>query len=86
MRDLPHDYIDLHAYPAWAPILRKRTWTAEGGPWRWHPGPVEYGADDCPVTMDLLRRAVQVAISPELTAAQVEQMGAAIPAVVEKLL
>ena len=86
MRDLPHDSVDLHTYPAWAPILRKRTWTAEGGPWRWHPGQVEYGAEDCSVTMDLLRRAVQVEISPELTDIQVEQMGAAIPAVIEKLL
>jgi len=86
MRDLPRDYVDLHAYPAWAPILRKRTWTAEGGPWRWHAGELEYGADDCPVTMDLLRRAVQVEISPALTETQVEQMGGAIPAVVEKLL
>jgi 8-amino-3,8-dideoxy-alpha-D-manno-octulosonate transaminase len=86
MRYLPNDHIDLHAYPAWTPILDKRTWSREGGPWRWHPRQIEYGEGDCPRTMDLLRRAVQIDVSPELSPEQVEQMGATIAAVIEKRL
>jgi len=78
---LPHDHIDLHAFTAWTPILRKRTWSAEGGPWHRHPREVTYSADMCPATLDLLRRAVHIDVSPELSAQQVEQIGAAIVAV-----
>ncbi|MFN8624442.1 MAG: aminotransferase class I/II-fold pyridoxal phosphate-dependent enzyme [Candidatus Binatia bacterium] len=80
---LPHDHIDLHVYSAWTPILRQRTWAAEGGPWQRHPREIAYSADMCPVTLDLLRRAVHIDISPELSAPQVEQSAAAIIAVVE---
>ena len=67
-RDHPHDYVDLHAYPFWTPILKG----------------VDRPEDACPRTMDLLRRAVHVDVSPDLTPAQVEQMGAAIVAAVEE--
>jgi len=80
---LPHDYVDLHAYSAWTPILRKRSWDHEGGPWQRHPREIAYSADMCPATLDLLRRAVHIDISPELSMQQVEQIGAAILAVVE---
>jgi dTDP-4-amino-4,6-dideoxygalactose transaminase len=83
-RDLPHDYVDLHAYEAWAPLLGKRTWSADGGPWRWHPREVDYPADACPVTMDLLRRAVHVDVNLELEEQQVEQMADAIADVVAR--
>src|SRR5207247_1295936 len=46
-RRLPYDYVDLHAYPAWTPILEKRTWSPRGGPWRWHPREVEYPEELC---------------------------------------
>jgi len=75
---LPYDHIDLHSYNTWTPILNKRTWSAEGGPWRWHPREVEYSEDMCPRTLDLLSRAVHIHISPDLTNEQVEQMGTAI--------
>jgi 8-amino-3,8-dideoxy-alpha-D-manno-octulosonate transaminase len=84
-RLLPHDFVDLHVYPTWTPILRKRTLTPGGGPWRWHPREVDYPADACPRTVDLLRRAVHVDVSPELTGEQVEQMASAIVETVEKL-
>jgi hypothetical protein len=74
MAFLPHDHIDLHAFPTWTPILHKRTWSAHGGPWRWHPREIDYSETMCPRTMDLLRRAINIDISPELTAVQVQQM------------
>lgn len=67
-RGHPHDYIDLHAYPYWTPLVRD----------------VADPEAACPRTMDLLRRAVHVDVSPDLTAAQVEQMAAAIAAAVEE--
>lgn len=85
-KHLPHDYVDLHAYEAWAPLLEKRTWSPGGGAWSGHPRPVEYRRDACPVTMDLLRRAVHVDVSPELRVEQVEQMASAIGDVVERSL
>lgn len=84
MAYLPHDHIDLHAFTAWTPILRKRAWSACGGPWRRHPREVDYHETMCPKTMDLLRRAVHIDISPELTALQVEQIADGILQVVRK--
>jgi dTDP-4-amino-4,6-dideoxygalactose transaminase len=85
--DVEHlDYVDLHAYPAWTPLLRKRTWSTQGGPWRWHPGEVTYPPEACPTTIGLLRRAVHIDVSPELSDELVEQMGAEITRVVERML
>jgi dTDP-4-amino-4,6-dideoxygalactose transaminase len=83
-KHLPHDYVDLHASASWLPIREQRAWSPRGGPWRGHPRQVE--VDACPVTIDLLRRAVHVDVSPDLTDAQVEQMAAAIGETVERSL
>lgn len=74
---LPRDYVDLHAYEAWAPLHEKRAWSREGGPWRGHPREVDYPPDACPRTMGLLRRAVHIDVSPDLTVPQAGQIGAA---------
>jgi dTDP-4-amino-4,6-dideoxygalactose transaminase len=66
---VPHDYADLHAYPTWRPIVAR----------------LGQGADACPATMDLLRRAVHIDVGPDLTPSQVEQMAGAIVATVSKL-
>jgi dTDP-4-amino-4,6-dideoxygalactose transaminase len=83
---LPHDHVDLHAYTSWAPILAQRFFARGGEPWRSHPRRIDYASDMCPTSIDLLRRAVHVDISPDLSAAQVEQMGAAILAAAARLL
>jgi 8-amino-3,8-dideoxy-alpha-D-manno-octulosonate transaminase len=83
---LPHDHVDLHVYTSWAPILEKRAWSPSGEPWRRHPREISYPADMCPATLDLLRRAVHVDVSPDLSPEQAEQMGAAIAAIVERML
>ena len=67
----PED-VDYHVYAHWGPILAKRTWSAEGGPWRWG-APVEYRTDMCPHTLDLLSRAVHLDVNPLLTQEDVEE-------------
>jgi 8-amino-3,8-dideoxy-alpha-D-manno-octulosonate transaminase len=61
------DVVDYHVYAHWSPILGQRTWSTNGGPWRWHEGKVEYSPDMCPRTLDLLRRAVHLDVSPDLS-------------------
>jgi len=61
------DVVDYHVYAHWSPILGQRTWSTNGGPWRWHEGKVEYSPDMCPRTLDLLGRAVHLDVSPDLT-------------------
>ena len=82
---LPRDYVDLHAYEAWLPLHEKRTWSPDGGPWRGHPREVDYPPDACPRTMDLLRRAVHIDVSPDLTLGQADQIGAAAARAIARL-
>jgi dTDP-4-amino-4,6-dideoxygalactose transaminase len=86
LRHLPRDHVDLHAYPSWTPLHRKRAWSAGGGPWRGHPRQIEYPEDACPRTVELLRRAVHVDVSPELTGDQIEQIAAGIVDAVERVV
>ena len=81
---LPHDHVDLHALPAWTPILQQRSWSRSGEPWRSHPRPVAQEARPCPATVDLLRRAVHIDVSPDLALQQADAIGAAVVAVVER--
>jgi dTDP-4-amino-4,6-dideoxygalactose transaminase len=62
----PED-VDYHVYAHWSPILGQRTWSTNGGPWRWHEGQVDYSPDMCPRTLDLLGRAVHLDVSPDLS-------------------
>ena len=64
---------DYHIYAHWTSIMEKRTWTPEGGPWRWARRDVQYRGDMCPRTLDLLGRAVHLDISPLLTNEDVEE-------------
>lgn len=76
---------DYHVYCDWLPILGQRTWSDNGGPWRWHDGPVTYSRDMCPRTLDLLSRAVHVDISPDLDRENLEEMAAALNKVLDAL-
>lgn len=67
------DRSDYHIYAHWTPILEQRTWTADGGPWRWAKREIRYRPDDCPRTLDLLGRAVHMDISPLLTNEDIEE-------------
>jgi len=66
------DRLDYHVYAHWAPILDQRTWTAQGGPWRWAP-PVEYSREMCPGTLELLSRAVHLDVNPLLSTDEIDE-------------
>ncbi len=80
------DRVDYHIYPHWAPLVNHRTWSENGGPWRWHEGEVSYDVNQCPHTLDLLRRAVHIDISPDLTSENLEEMAEAFNKVFNALL
>src|SRR5581483_906779 len=83
---VPQDILDLHAYPAWLPLIEKRSWSRSGEPWRSHPREVQYASGDCPRTVELLRRAVHIDVSPHLASQHVLDMGTAILRVVDRVL
>ncbi|MEO8486186.1 MAG: aminotransferase class I/II-fold pyridoxal phosphate-dependent enzyme [Betaproteobacteria bacterium] len=83
---LPHDHVDLHVYTSWLPILRQDSWSRAGEPWVSHPRRIAYSAGMCAKTIDLLRRAVHVDVSPDLSAQQAADVGAAIAAAARRLL
>ncbi len=73
----PND-VDYHVYAHWSPILGQRTWSTNGGPWRWREGKVDYSPDMCPRTLDLLGRAVHLDVSPDLSDQNVAETIAAV--------
>lgn len=77
------DRSDYHIYPHWAPIMGQKSWTPDGGPWRWAQRSIEYTPDMCPRSLDLLGRAVHMDVSPLLTNEDVEEMIDGITRVVE---
>lgn len=81
----PED-VDYHVYRHWTPIMGQRAWTADGGPWKNHPRKVEYQPDMCPRTLELLGRAVQIDVSPDLSNSQVEEVAEALNKVFTNLL
>jgi 8-amino-3,8-dideoxy-alpha-D-manno-octulosonate transaminase len=80
------EVVDYHIYAHWSPILGQRTWSANGGPWRWHEGKVEYSPDMCPRTLDLLGRAVHLDVSPDLSDQNVAQIVEAVNKVLSAAL
>ena len=67
------DRVDYHIYTHWAPVMEQRTWTPNGGPWRWAQREIQYSPDMCPRTLDLLGRAVHLDVNPRLTNEDVEE-------------
>jgi dTDP-4-amino-4,6-dideoxygalactose transaminase len=80
------DRLDYHVYAHWTPIMEKRVWSENGGPWRWHDGEVEYSRDMCPRSLDLMSRAVHLDISPDMSSVNVEEVAGAIVKVLDALL
>jgi 8-amino-3,8-dideoxy-alpha-D-manno-octulosonate transaminase len=79
------DRSDYHIYPHWTPIMAQRTWTPDGGPWRWARREIRYTTDMCPRSLDLLGRAVHLDISPLLTNEDVEETLEGLTSVLEQL-
>jgi dTDP-4-amino-4,6-dideoxygalactose transaminase len=79
------DKLDYHVYAHWVPIIEQRTWTADGGPWRWARREISYSHDMCPRSLDLLGRAVHLDVSPLLTNEDVEETIEGVNRVLEAL-
>ncbi len=79
------DRADYHIYRHWTPIMERRTWTPEGGPWRWARREIRYAPDMCPRTLDLLGRAVHLDVNPLLTNEDVEETIEGVSRVLEAL-
>lgn len=58
------DVRDYHVYAHWGAILEQRTWTVDGGPWRWAKRPIAYSLDMCQRSLDLLGRAFIIHVNP----------------------
>jgi dTDP-4-amino-4,6-dideoxygalactose transaminase len=58
------DHMDYHIYAHWLPIIEQRTWTPNGGPWKWAKREISYSKDMCPQSLDLLGRAVHLNVNP----------------------
>jgi dTDP-4-amino-4,6-dideoxygalactose transaminase len=80
------DRVDYHVYSHWTPILEKRTWSENGGPWRWHDGEISYSRDMCSRSLGLLSRAVRLDISPDLSSLNLEELANAVVQVLDGLL
>lgn len=69
-------------------ILDKRTVTGKGGPWNCaeHPTAVEYQMGMCPQTEDLASRSLLVAIGPQYTDNDCDDVAEAVSKVAKALL
>ena len=65
--------VDQHVYASWHSVLNKMQWSEAGGPWSWARRDVEYSPDMCPVSTDLLSRAVQLHVMPTMSNTDVEE-------------
>lgn len=65
---------DYHIYAHWTPILTQKTWSEEGGPWRWARRDLHYSPADCPRSLDLLGRAVHTDVNPLYTNQDIEEI------------
>ncbi len=80
------DGVDQHVYASWSSVLAKKQWHDQGGSWTWAHRDVEYDADMCPQSLDLLTRAVQLHIHPTLSNTEVEETIEGITKVFTQLL
>jgi dTDP-4-amino-4,6-dideoxygalactose transaminase len=64
---------DYHVAHHWQPLIAQRSWSAVT-PWTDGQDHPSIDSSSCPRTHELLERAVQIDISPDLTEAQVEQV------------
>ena len=65
---------DYHVYAHWLPVMEQRTWTENGGPWRWAHREIEYSRDMCPRSLELLSRGIHLNIDPQTTNEELEEM------------
>ena len=76
---------DHHVYAYWQGMIEQRTWTPEGGPWRWAKREITYDREMCPQSLTLLGRAVQMNVDPFMDNNAVEETLDGINRVLEAL-
>ena len=67
------DRSDYHIFAHWSPIMLQKTWTEQGGPWKWAKREIRYSREDCPRSLDLLGRAVHMDVNPLYTNQDIEE-------------
>ncbi|MCL2528682.1 MAG: aminotransferase class I/II-fold pyridoxal phosphate-dependent enzyme [Defluviitaleaceae bacterium] len=74
---------DRHVYAHWDPIINKLSATPAGYPWAdpAYKGNVEYSADMCPNTLDILQRCLRITLNIKMTETNIDEFAAAINAV-----
>ncbi len=76
--------VDFHVAAHWGPLLAQRSWSVTT-PWELGDGHPPIDPTTCPRTHDLLGRAVNIDVSPDLTETQTDQVTAAIDKVFSSL-
>ena len=76
---------DWHVYACWRDVLAKRTWNRQGYPFSTARREINYSADTCPRSLDLLSRAVHIDVPPQMTKADAEATAATLREVVTAL-
>jgi len=74
---------DRHVYAHWDPIIKKLSATPAGYPWAdpAYKGNVQYSADMCPNTLDILQRCLRITLNIKMTEANIDEFAEAINAV-----
>jgi len=79
------DRPDYHVYAHWAGVMEMRTWTPDGGPWRWAKREMNYHPEMCPRTLDLLGRTVSMNVDLNWNNEDVEEVLDGMTRVIEVL-
>lgn len=71
---------DRHIYSHWDPIINKVSATPAGYPWAdpAYKGNVQYSADMCPNTLDILQRSLRITLNIKMTDVNVSEFADAI--------
>ena len=79
---------DLHIYSNWTPVLEKRGTTDAGYPWKdpAYKGNVEYSADMCPQSLDILNRTVRILLNIKMTDVNIDEFAAAMNKIDKELV
>jgi dTDP-4-amino-4,6-dideoxygalactose transaminase len=71
---------DRHIYAHWDPIIYKMSATPAGYPWKdpSYKGNVEYTADMCPNTLDILQRSLRITLNIKMNETNINEFAEAI--------
>ena len=71
---------DRHVYSHWDPIIYKRAATPAGYPWAdpAYKGNVQYSADMCPNTLDILQRSLRITLNVKMSETNMDEFAEAI--------